>query len=220
MSQSTFRLVVGFAVMLCVVWMITDATSDLPPEQLSSAASEVAGDVHQTATFAGGCFWCMEPAFDKVDGVISTTSGYIGGRTKNPTYAQVKTGRTGHIESMRVRFDPDRVSYESLVSLFWHNIDPTQANGQFCDKGNQYRSVIFTHNEMQEETAKMTRKLVREELGKRIETEIMKAGKFYAAEEYHQDYYKKNPTKYKFYRWKCGRDARLDAIWGQKARQP
>ena len=200
--------------------MLTDATSDSPAEQRSSAETQVAEDIHQVAAFAGGCFWCMEPAFDKIDGVISTTSGYTGGRTKNPTYDQVKTGRTGHIESMQVRFDPDRVSFESLVLLFWHNSDPTQANVQFCDKGNQYRTVIFTQREMQKETAKRTRKLIGEELGKRIETQLMTAGKFYPAEEYHQDYYKKNPTKYKFYRWKCGRDAQLDAVWGQKARQP
>jgi peptide-methionine (S)-S-oxide reductase len=162
----------------------------------------------------------MEPAFDKLDGVISTTSGYTGGRTKDPTYEQVTTGKTGHIESMQVRFDPSRVSYEELVWLFWHNVDPTQVNGQFCDKGNQYRTVIFVHNQDQQQIAQSTQKLVGDELGKRIATQIVAAGRFYPAEDYHQDYYRKNPTKYKFYRWNCGRDARLKVVWGQKAGQP
>ena len=227
MTQSIFRFTAPFSIILFGIWMLTNAANDAPAKQNPAifnqdtvAAKAPQKNTYEVATFAGGCFWCMEPAFDKVDGVISTTSGYTGGRTKNPTYEQVKTGRTGHIESMQIRFDPGRVSYESLVSLFWHNVDPTQANGQFCDKGNQYRTVIFTHNEKQANVAKTARSRVAEELGKRIETQIMEASKFYSAEEYHQDYYKKNPTKYKFYRWKCGRDYRLDAVWGQKARQP
>ncbi len=177
-------------------------------------------DPIQTATFAGGCFWCMESPFDKLDGVISTTSGYTGGRTVNPTYDQVSTGRTGHIESLQVKFDSSVVSYEQLLGLFWHNVDPTQADGQFCDHGNQYRTMIFYHDDDQKQLAEKTKAEVRSELGKRIQTEIVKASTFYAAEEYHQDYYKKNPTKYKFYRWKCGRDAQLDAVWGAEARQP
>ncbi|MAI34264.1 MAG: hypothetical protein CMM07_21685 [Rhodopirellula sp.] len=121
---------------------------------------------------------------------------------------------------MQIHFDPHRVSFDSLVSLFWHNVDPIQANGQFCDQGNQYRSVIFTHNEKQEKVAKNTRSQVSEKIGKRVDTQIMKVGKFYPAEEYHQDYYRKNPTKYKSYRGTCGRDSRLDSVWGEKARQP
>ncbi|MGI9429240.1 MAG: peptide-methionine (S)-S-oxide reductase MsrA [Bythopirellula sp.] len=174
----------------------------------------------QTATFAGGCFWCMEPPFDNLDGVIATTSGYTGGRTVNPSYDQVKTGRTGHIESLQVKFDSSVVRYEQLLALFWHNVDPTQSAGQFCDRGNQYRTVIFYHDEDQKQLAEKTKADVRMELGKRIQTDIVKASTFYTAEEYHQDYYTKNPTKYKFYRWKCGRDAQLDALWGAKARQP
>jgi peptide-methionine (S)-S-oxide reductase len=226
MTQLIFRLGTPLLIALFALWMIIEAPRESPAEQTSATIIQ-AGDSgqtltskHQLATFAGGCFWCMEPAFDKVAGVISTTSGYTGGRTKNPTYEQVTTGRTGHIESIQIRFDPGRVSYDSLVSLFWHNVDPTQANGQFCDQGNQYRTVIFTHDEKQDKVAKTTRTRVGQELGKRIETQIMKAGKFYPAENYHQNYYKKNPTMYKFYRWKCGRDSRLDAIWGKKARQP
>jgi peptide-methionine (S)-S-oxide reductase len=184
-----------------------------------SSQTESASDI-QLATFAGGCFWCMEPPFDKLDGVISTTSGYTGGRTKNPKYEQVKTGRTGHIESMQVKFDSSKVSYEQLLWLFWHNVDPTQANGQFCDKGNQYRTLIFYHDDDQKQLAEATRRKVRKELGKPIKTEIVRASTFYPAEQYHQDYYKKNPTKYKFYRFTCGRDARLNAVWGAKAGKP
>ncbi len=223
MTQSIFRFGTPMLMVLCALWMLTEFPSKSPAEQTPETSTQAGGAAqtavanHQLATFAGGCFWCMEPAFDKVDGVISTTSGYTGGRTKNPTYEQVKTG---HIEALQICFDPDRVSYDSLVSLFWHNVDPIQANGQFCDQGNQYRTVIFTHDEKQEKVAKTTCTRVAQELGKRIETQIMKAGKFHPAEEYHQNYYTKNPTKYKFYRWKCGRDSRLDAVWGKKARQP
>ena len=187
------------------------------PEQASPTASSAK---LARATFAGGCFWCMESPFDKLEGVISTTSGYTGGRTENPTYAQVKTGRTGHIESMQVQYDPRRVSFEELVSLYWHNVDPTQVNGQFCDEGNQYRSAIFFHDDEQKRVAEKTKAAVAQELGKRVVTEILKASPFYPAEDYHQDYYKKNPTKYKFFRWKCGRDARLATVWGDKAGKP
>lgn len=193
----------------------------LADESAVSAGDAAAGaDPIQTATFAGGCFWCMEPPFDKLEGVISTTSGYTGGRTVNPTYDQVKTGRTGHIESLQVKFDSSVVGYETLLSVYWHNVDPTQAGGQFCDDGNQYRTVIFYHDQEQKQLAEKTKAAVRKELGRRIQTEIVAADTFYAAEDYHQDYYKKNPTKYKFYRWKCGRDAQLDAVWGDKARRP
>ncbi len=210
----------GFmAIALLVFWALPNTAEDSKTETLGQS-TRTADTTDQLATFAGGCFWCMEPAFDKLDGVISTTSGYTGGRTKNPTYEQVTTGKTGHIESMQVRFDPSRVSYEELVWLFWHNVDPTQVNGQFCDKGNQYRTVIFVHNQDQQQIAQSTQKLVGDELGKRIATQIVAAGRFYPAEDYHQDYYRKNPTKYKFYRWNCGRDARLKVVWGQKAGQP
>jgi len=210
----------GFmAIALLVFWALPNTAEDSKTETLGQS-TRAADTTDQLATFAGGCFWCMEPAFDKLDGVISTTSGYTGGRTKDPTYEQVTTGKTGHIESMQVRFDPSRVSYEELVWLFWHNVDPTQVNGQFCDKGNQYRTVIFVHNQDQQQIAQSTQKLVGDELGKRIATQIVAAGRFYPAEDYHQDYYRKNPTKYKFYRWNCGRDARLKVVWGQKAGQP
>lgn len=204
------------------VWLLSAITCVCHASEKESTQSGVPQDSDsvQTATFAGGCFWCMEPPFDKMKGVISTTSGYTGGRTKRPTYDQVKTGRTGHIESLQVKFDSNVVTYQQLLSLFWHNVDPTQGDGQFCDLGNQYRTTIFYHDDEQKRFAEASKDEVRLELGKRIHTRIVKASTFYPAEEYHQDYYKKNPTKYKFYRWKCGRDAQLDARWGKKARQP
>lgn len=214
-NRPTLRVPIAVLLVLC-------ALIECRADEADAAAKDVSAvvDPIQTATFAGGCFWCMEPPFDKLDGVISTTSGYTGGRTVNPTYDQVSTGRTGHIESLQVKFDSTAVTYEQLLGLFWHNVDPTQADGQFCDHGNQYRTVIFYHDDDQKQLAEQTKAEVRMELGKRIQTEIVKASTFYAAEEYHQDYYQKNPTKYKFYRWKCGRDAQLDAVWGAKARQP
>ncbi|PYQ13576.1 MAG: peptide-methionine (S)-S-oxide reductase [Acidobacteria bacterium] len=168
------------------------------------------------ATFAGGCFWCMEPPFDKLEGVISTTSGYTGGHTVNPTYEEVCSGTTGHAEALQVTYDPLRVSYEKLLDVFWHNIDPVARDRQFCDVGEQYRSAIFYHDEGQRRLAEASKKEL-EKSGKlhaSIATQIVPASAFYPAEEYHQDYYKKNPLRYKFYRFNCGRDQRLREIWG------
>jgi peptide-methionine (S)-S-oxide reductase len=171
----------------------------------------------EIATFAGGCFWCMEPPYDELPGVVSTTSGYIGGHKKNPTYEEVTTGRTGHTEAVQVVYDPKKVSYQKLVEVFWRNIDPTTPNAQFCDHGSQYRSGIFFHNEEQRRVAQASRdELQRSKPFKEsIVTEITAASVFYPAEEYHQDYYKKNPLRYKFYRVNCGRDARLEQLWGK-----
>jgi peptide-methionine (S)-S-oxide reductase len=170
------------------------------------------------ATFAGGCFWCVEADFDKVPGVISTTSGYIGGTVANPTYQQVSRNSTGHAEAVEIVFDPGKVSYATLVDKFWRTIDPTTKDRQFCDAGNPYRTAIFTHDAAQMEAAK--RSLAALEKSKPfkepIVTEIVAAGPFYAAEDYHQDYYLKNPIRYKYYRTSCGRDARLEQLWGQK----
>ena len=168
------------------------------------------------ATFAGGCFWCMEEAFEAVTGVLSATSGYMGGKTKNPTYEQVSGGRTGHAEVVQIEYDPKRVSYEKLLDAFWRNIDPTQSDGQFCDHGSQYRSAIFYHDEEQKRLAEASRtKLVKGKPFKgAIVTDITKAGEFYPAEDYHQGYYKKNPVRYKFYKTGCGRAARLKELWG------
>jgi peptide-methionine (S)-S-oxide reductase len=167
-----------------------------------------------TATFAGGCFWCMEPPYDKEPGVISTTSGYTGGQTQNPTYETVSSGTTGHYESIQIQFDPSKVSYARLLEIFWHNIDPFDENGQFCDKGSQYRSAIFYHNENQKQQADASKQAVMATFkGKTVVTDIVPATTFYPAEDYHQDYYHKNPNRYKFYRFSCGRDQRLQHLW-------
>jgi len=168
------------------------------------------------ATFAGGCFWCMQPPFDKLEGVVSTTVGYTGGAVQNPTYQQVAAGGTGHAESIEVSYDPTKVSYERLLDVFWHNVDPLTANAQFCDHGNQYRTAIFYHDAGQQRLAEASREAL-EKSGRfhqPIVTQIVPAGEFYPAEDYHQSYYKKNPVRYKFYRYTCGRDERLEQLWG------
>jgi peptide-methionine (S)-S-oxide reductase len=169
-----------------------------------------------TATFAGGCFWCMQPAYDAVPGVVSTTVGYTGGHTKDPSYHEVGSGSTGHAESIQVVYDPAKVNYEKLLDVFWHNVDPTDASGQFCDKGNQYRSAIFYHDDAQKRLAEESKKNVAKSLKVPgpIATEIVAASTFYPAEDYHQMYYKKNPIRYRFYRRGCGRDNRLEEVWG------
>ena len=175
-----------------------------------------AAQTPQTASviLAGGCFWCMEPPYDQTDGVISTISGYSGGKTANPTYEQVSSGSTGHIEVVKVEYDPAKVSYEKLLDIFWANIDPLDPAGQFCDKGSQYRSAIFFGNEKEKELAEASKKQIADKLGQAVATDILPASVFYPAEDYHQDYYVKNPLKYKFYRYGCGRDARLETVWG------
>jgi len=170
------------------------------------------------ATFAGGCFWCMEGPFDRIDGVISTTSGYTGGKTDNPTYPEVSSGATGHAEAVQVEYDPDKVSYETLLTTFWHNIDPLVRDRQFCDIGSQYRSAIFYHDEQQKQLAEESRKALEMAIFRRpLETQIVAAERFYPAEAYHQDYYLNNPLRYKYYRYSCGRDQRLQQIWGDAA---
>ena len=169
------------------------------------------------ASFAGGCFWCMEPPFDKIEGVVSTTSGYTGGRQRNPTYEEVSAGGTGHAESVEVLFDPARVSYEKLLQVFWHNVDPLTPDAQFCDHGNQYRTAVFYHGEEQRRLAEASKAEVAKRLGRPVVTQIVPASQFYPAEEYHQDYYEKNPVRYKLYRFNCGRDRRLEQLWGQAA---
>jgi peptide-methionine (S)-S-oxide reductase len=168
-----------------------------------------------TATFAGGCFWCMEPPFDKLEGVISTTSGYTGGTKKNPTYEEVSSGVTGHAESVQVIWDPSKITYAKLLDVYWHNVDPLTSNAQFCDHGEQYRTAIFFHDPEQKRQAEASKAEVQKRFGDRkVVTEIVAASMFYPAEEYHQDYYEKNPIRYKFYRTSCGRDARLEDLWG------
>lgn len=175
-----------------------------------------------TAIFAGGCFWCMEPPYDKLEGVISTTSGYVGGQTPDPTYEQVSAGGTGHAEAVQVVYDPSKVDYQTLLDVFWRNIDPLRESAQFCDRGDQYRSAIFYLDGRQRELAEAS-KAGLEASGRfdePIVTEIAEATTFYPAEEYHQDYYLKNPARYAFYRYSCGRDARLEDLWGDEAGGP
>ena len=169
------------------------------------------------ATFAGGCFWCMEEAFDKVSGVTATISGYMGGKTKNPTYESISTGMTGHAEVVQVEYDPAKVSYDKLVEVFWRNVDPTQRDGQFCDQGSQYRSGIFFHTPEQKKVAETSKAALEKNKPFKgaIVTEVTPAAEFYRAEEYHQDFYKKNPVRYRIYKTGCGREARLLALWGR-----
>lgn len=168
-----------------------------------------------TAVFAGGCFWCVEADFDKVDGVVSTISGYTGGTVANPTYKQVSHEKTGHYEAVKVTYDPDKVSYDALVDYYFHHIDPTDATGQFCDKGESYRSAVFVADASQREVAETEVSMIDESgvLGKPVATQILDASTFWPAEDYHQDYYKKNPLKYRYYRTACGRDARVKKVW-------
>ncbi|MDQ3160013.1 MAG: peptide-methionine (S)-S-oxide reductase MsrA [Pseudomonadota bacterium] len=168
------------------------------------------------AIFAGGCFWCMEPPFDALPGVISTTSGYTGGHTQNPTYEQTSAGDTGHTEAVEVRYDPAKVSYEKLLDVFWLNVDPFAVDRQFCDSGSQYRSGIFPANPEQRRSAEASKEKLTARFNQAIATEITDATTFYPAEKYHQDYYQKNAVRYKFYRFNCGRDARLEAVWGKQ----
>jgi peptide-methionine (S)-S-oxide reductase len=172
------------------------------------------------ATFAGGCFWCMEPPYDKLDGVVSTTSGYMGGTTRNPTYDEVSSGRTGHTEVVQVVYDPKKVSYDKLLEVFWHNVDPTVKDRQFCDIGSQYRTAIFAHTDEQRALAEKSKALLAmtKPFKDPIVTPVVAATEFYPAEDYHQDYYVKNPVRYTYYRTGCGRDARLKALWGSAAK--
>jgi peptide-methionine (S)-S-oxide reductase len=196
--------------LLLLVW--------LSPAILAADSTKLAAGQLEKATFAGGCFWCMEPPYDQLDGVISTTSGYTGGRTKNPTYEEVSAGGTGHAESVEILYDPRKISYAKLLDVFWRNIDPTTPDRQFCDKGTQYRSAIFYHDEKQKRFAEESKaKLEKSKPFKEpIVTEIVPASEFYAAEEYHQDFYQKNPIRFKLYKYSCGRDQRLQELWGHR----
>ena len=171
----------------------------------------------KSAIFAGGCFWCVEADFDSVPGVLSTTSGYIGGSAKTASYKAVSAGGTGHYEAVKIVYDPARVSYDRLVHIFWRSVDPTDAGGQFCDRGSSYKTGIFTMNEAERKIARASKNKAAAALGQKIVTPIVKAGKFYKAEAYHQNYYTRNPIRYKVYRYGCGRNKRLRALWGGQA---
>lgn len=186
---------------------------DLPPQPATLPANS------KTAVFAGGCFWCMEKPFDQIPGVLATTSGYTGGTQANPTYRQVSSGTTGHAEAVQVTYDPTQVTYSKLLTTFWKNVDPFDAQGQFCDKGSQYRSAIFYADNDQKQQAETSKQQLKPnpKFTQPIATEVTPASTFYPAEDYHQNYYKTNATKYKFYRYACGRDQRLKEVWGDAA---
>lgn len=207
-TYSFLGWLLGSSIILSVIGLVGVASRDVK--------AGVSKDELAVATFAGGCFWCMEQPFDELDGVVSTTSGYTGGHKENPTYQEVSAGGTGHAESVQVTYDPKKVSYEKLLAVFWRNIDPLTKDAQFCDHGSQYRSGIFYHDENQKHLAEQSKKSLKE--SKRFEqsivTEITAASTFYPAEDYHQDYYKTHPIRYKFYRYACGRDQRLRELWG------
>ena len=203
------RTLLAFALAILASWIFAEEMQALAETDKQTA----------TAIFAGGCFWCMEPPFDKVEGVIATTSGYTGGDTENPTYKQVSSDTTGHYEAIEVTYDPSIIDYVSLLSIFWHNVDPLDSQGQFCDKGNSYRTAIFYNNDEQRELAQDSKKeLVDSDYFKEdVVTVIESAKTFYPAESYHQNYYQKNPLRYKYYRFACGRDARLEELWKDSA---
>lgn len=199
---------------LSLMLLLSAAAPALATETASTAASSA------KAVFAGGCFWCMEPPYDKLDGVIATTSGYAGGRIANPTYEQVSAGGTGHIEVIQVEYDPRKISYAQLLEVYWRNVDPFAVNRQFCDQGAHYRSAVFVANAEERAAVESSKAALEQRFGKPILTEILAAATFYPAEEYHQDYYLKNPLRYKYYRWSCGRDQRLRDIWGEEVPEP
>lgn len=208
------------AMVLAASPLAADARAGADAQRLEPAAKPAPGP--SLATFAAGCFWCAETAFEGLPGVLSVVSGYAGGAESDPTYEQVSSGRTGHLEVVQVAFDPRRITYAELLEIFWHNIDPTQADGQFCDRGRQYRSAIFTHGPEQMRLAEASKRKL--ETGPRrfkgrIVTTIAPAGTFWPAEEYHQDFYRKDPRRYHGYRTGCGRDRRLTELWGKPGRQ-
>lgn len=203
------RIVIGLFLVSALMAGVSSAATDAKPG--------ADGRTLAKATFAGGCFWCMEEALDKVDGVVSTMSGYTGGRQKNPTYEDVSAGGTGHAEAVEILYDPAKVGYATLLDVFWRNIDPTTPDRQFCDRGNQYRSAIFYHDETQKRLAEDSKKKLEKSkpFKEAIATEIAPASAFYPAEEYHQDFYEKNPIRYKVYKFNCGRAQRLQELWGK-----
>ncbi len=199
--------------------MFTAAAASVEGSDPGAKTTEATGGKQEKATFAGGCFWCMESPFDQLQGVVSVTVGYTGGNVRNPTYEQVSAGGTGHAESVQIVYDPSVISYEKLLEVFWHNIDPTVRDRQFCDVGSQYRTAIFYNTEKQGELARKSKEMLEKSKPFQgpIVTEITPAGEFYPAEEYHQHYYRKNPIRYTYYRSSCGRDRRLKELWGTAA---
>jgi len=204
----------GGVSLVALAWLVLAQTSAVAAEP-----AEAKGPRTETATFAGGCFWCMVPPFARLEGVLSVESGYTGGHVENPSYDQVSAGGTGHAEAVQVLYDPDKIDYERLLEVFWHNVDPIAIDHQFCDYGDQYRSEIFYHNERQKRLAEQSKAALEKGsfFNEPIRTKITPASTFYRAEGYHQDFYKNHPIQYKFYRYLCGRDQRLEQLWGKPA---
>lgn len=204
---------------LMFAWLLSAAVAATASEPPAKRGAEAANGPLEKATFAGGCFWCMEAPFDTLPGVVSVTVGYTGGKVKDPTYKQVSAGGTGHAEAVQIVFDPSRIGYARLLEVFWHNTDPTARDRQFCDIGSQYRTAIFYHGEEQRALAERSKESLdrTKPFREPIVTVIVPAGAFYPAEEYHQHYYRKNPIRYRYYRSGCGRDRRLGELWGSAA---
>jgi peptide-methionine (S)-S-oxide reductase len=200
-----------------VVLLACTSSSDAEDTTVPSPDAPIPAAVADTATFAGGCFWCMEPPYDKIDGVASTTSGFAGGEVVDPSYREVASGATNHTEVVQVVYDSTKVDYERLLRVYWHNVDPFDGTGQFCDRGSQYRPAIFTHSDRQRRLAEQSKATVAARFDQSIAVEVQSLDAFYPAEAYHQNYYQKNPTDYERYRRGCGRDARLREIWGEAA---
>jgi len=216
-SRSSWLVGITFlAALVGGLLLFTPFSSDAE-NPTSTSSPDLAPAVADTATFAGGCFWCMEPPYDKIDGVASTTSGFAGGEEVDPSYRDVAMGKTSHTEVVQVVYDSTKVSYERLLRIYWHNVDPFDGSGQFCDRGSQYRPAIFTHSARQQRLAEQSKETVAARFEQSIAVQIEPLDAFYPAETYHQNYYKKNPRDYKSYRTGCGRDARLRDIWGDAA---
>jgi peptide-methionine (S)-S-oxide reductase len=214
------KISVNTILSLITIFMLSCRSSDQRGQGVASTKANPPVDPQNlaTATFAGGCFWCMEPPFDELIGVVSTTSGYTGGHQRNPTYEEVSAGGTGHAEAVQVIYDSTQISYDQLLQVFWRNIDPLARNRQFCDAGSQYRSAIFYHHTEQRRLTEASKQKLEQikKFDQPIATEIVPASTFYNAEEYHQDFYKKNKLHYKAYRAGCGRDRRLKELWGEE----
>ncbi len=217
MTRQRLILLVSVILGLGYAWLAGAFVGFGAPDVLAAASQQAPGGrTLQKATFAAGCFWCVEADFDKVKGVVETISGYTGGRVKNPTYEQVSAGGTGHTEAVEIRFDPAVVTYEQLLDHYWRNVDPFVANRQFCDAGAQYRPEIFVHDEAQRAAAEASKARIQKQFAQPIVVNITPAAPFYRAEAYHQDYYQTHAIQYRYYRWRCGRDDRLEEIWQGK----
>lgn len=214
--DSRQKIFVQILFTICITVFASWAWSEQTQIQNNQSSNEL-----QTAIFAGGCFWCMEPPFDKLEGVVSTVSGYTGGHVEDPSYKQVSAGGTGHFEAVEVTYDPAKINYAALLSVFWHNVDPLTDDGQFCDKGDSYRTAIFYRNAEQQKLAEDSKTALDESgfFKQSVVTQLLPAQTFYPAEDFHQNYYQVNPLRYKYYRFACGRDQRLEELWGSVARE-